>query len=428
MYTLKAFRNFVDKLNSYEELIPVIQEILTSPITLEFGNSLLHALSFLNEEYLTYEEWSELYLSLQKKLDLAEFNETTYNSMIKLFCSPFGYQHLMEIGDFEQIINRILEEMDFHDFPFRRRTLTHIFQVAHTQKLPILSMQVYLTSQVRNIALAPSDLVYVLITVPNSVRYNVIYDIIGLNKTFQTPELTLLQSSFTSQEYKETNGKINGELIPPFRLNKKEHSQVLDALRSHVDHITHSRKGLLKTYDQFIKKLRKMNYSVVIDGANVGRFNQGTKSQGDINFDQIKLLVEVALHKNESVIVFLNENHLKSVRREYAPTLQYLQENTLVYPTPKGLDDDLFWLYASMANPNALLITNDELRNHIHRINGSFQRWKEYKRITYNINREKTSVKLVYPCAFEVKPFYNKEQRKLYVPGSQKDWYGIDIK
>ena len=52
--------------------------------------------------------------------------------------------------------------------------------------------------------------------------------------------------------------------------------------------------------------------------------------------------------------------------------IDYLRENTIIYETPRGIDDDLFWLYAGVFKQDAYLVTTDELRNHIHTINGNF--------------------------------------------------------
>ena len=97
-------------------------------------------------------------------------------------------------------------------------------------------------------------------------------------------------------------------------------NKILDTIRSHVQSITRNRKSNWDYYNEFIKYIKRIDYKFVIDGANIGRLEQGVKSNKDLNFKQIRLIVEKMCFfyasrnkKNIIIILILNENHLKKI-------------------------------------------------------------------------------------------------------------------
>ena len=75
-----------------------------------------------------------------------------------------------------------------------------------------------------------------------------------------------------------------------------------------------------------------------------------------------------------------------------------------------------------------MLVTTDELRNHIHTINGNFLQWKRYNRITVSLNREKTKVSLNIPLQYEVKPFMNYREGIISIPITDSEWITFSVK
>ena len=187
---------------------------------------------------------------------------------------------------------------------------------------------------------------------------------------------------------------------------------------------------------QFIKYIKKVDYKFVIDGANIGRLEQGVKSNQELNFKQIRLVVEKCMSSmpvgtrksSTNIILILNENHLKKITYSNNQEIKFLKDNTIIYETPRGIDDDLFWLYAGVYKQDALLVTTDELRNHIHTINGNFLLWKKYNRVTVSLNRQKTKVTLNMPLQYETKPFMNHQGGILSIPISDIEWISFKVK
>jgi len=432
MITINQFRKLMDgvKGGDYQFLIPHIQDLLLpEKISTEYGNSLLHALSFLNESHLTFDEWLTFYTEIKTKMDSDSYTDSSYNSLIKVLCSPFGYKFISLKGNFEEMITILLEEMEDRGFSYRHRTFQYIFQIAHRENLPILAMSSYLSCKVRNIELLDMDYARLLVSTPTAIRNEILFDMTNGNSTlFSEESITLLRQKYSrNQRVSEVSGQVGTHKIPKFSLTKKDRTKVLLTLRGHVENLTKSRKQILKTFDKFTEEIKKVTYSVVLDVANIGRFEQGAKSSKELNFNQIKLVVEQLVSKKESVLICLNENHLKSVSKEYQEAVRYCQDHAYIYQTTKGLDDDLFWLYASFYNETAYLVTNDELRNHINSINGHFLTWKNYHRVTYGVNKSKTLAELQFPCPYEVAPFYYRKEKVLNVPLSEKEWHKFQL-
>ncbi|KAJ3681278.1 hypothetical protein LUZ60_015767 [Juncus effusus] len=144
------------------------------------------------------------------------------------------------------------------------------------------------------------------------------------------------------------------------------------------------------------------NYEVIIDAANVA-FYQQNFSDGGFSLSQIDRVVRemkkqsndkwplILLHKRR--VVSLSEN---SENREIIET--WKNENAL-YITPTGSNDDWYWLYAAI-RLKGLLVTNDEMRDHIFELLGSsfFSKWKERHQVKYTFN--KGNLVLVMPPSY----------------------------
>ena len=109
MITLKTFQNTLDDSTRYHEVIPMLKQVLDQELNIEFGNSIFHALSLLNESHLTYSEWKSFYETTQDKFRLSQYNDTTYHTLIKMWCSTFGCEYLLASHDFlGQIVRHLL--------------------------------------------------------------------------------------------------------------------------------------------------------------------------------------------------------------------------------------------------------------------------------------------------------------------------------
>jgi len=169
---------------------------------------------------------------------------------------------------------------------------------------------------------------------------------------------------------------------------------------------TESKINAWKGFETYIKEHPPFN--VVIDGANVGYFEQNfANAPRHIDYKQIDWMLRHLLEQPHSasndqhhIILFLHERHFSpKLAPHWADSIiQSWDGNTppynrlSVYRTPAGMNDDWFWMHAALMNggkedaPSVLSISNDEMRDHHFQMHaeGSFLRWKERHQVKFD--------------------------------------------
>ncbi|XP_010268242.1 PREDICTED: proteinaceous RNase P 1, chloroplastic/mitochondrial-like [Nelumbo nucifera] len=136
--------------------------------------------------------------------------------------------------------------------------------------------------------------------------------------------------------------------------------------------------------------LRHGPFHAVIDGANVGLTNQHSFS-----FSQLSSVVSCIRQMSPSKhlpLIVLHSSRIKGGPAQNPHTKKLLEkwENSgALYATPCGSNDDWYWLYAAV-NYKCLLVTNDEMRDHLFQLLGTsfFPRWKEKHQVRFTMSRQ----------------------------------------
>jgi pentatricopeptide repeat protein len=110
---------------------------------------------------------------------------------------------------------------------------------------------------------------------------------------------------------------------------------------------------------------------IILDGANIGYYKQNYPGAPlHLNYSQIQFIIEELLHLNYFPFVILHSRHLtpqlpsKSVEyQEIQRLLGEWKEKNYLYTSPKGFNDDWFWMYATIKY-HCYIITNDDMRDH----------------------------------------------------------------
>ena len=160
------------------------------------------------------------------------------------------------------------------------------------------------------------------------------------------------------------NGEMKFKKLPEFKLTSKDITKFSDKIELHVGNVHPKKKKSLLEFRKFLNKNMK-KYDTVLDGANVGFFQQGTNSGKVLNFRQIQMFVDKAVEMKRKVLLILHERHLRNISATNMDILKDIKKKTISFFSPQGNDDDMYWLYYSIVNPKAKIITNDEMRNHI---------------------------------------------------------------
>ncbi|XP_010260408.1 PREDICTED: proteinaceous RNase P 1, chloroplastic/mitochondrial-like isoform X2 [Nelumbo nucifera] len=145
-------------------------------------------------------------------------------------------------------------------------------------------------------------------------------------------------------------------------------------------------------------------FDAVIDGANVGLINQR-----NFSFLQLNSVVNRVRQMSPSKRLPLIVLHSRRVKGGPAqnPNNKKLLENWrksgALYATPYGSNDDWYWLYAAVSC-KCLLITNDEMRDHLFQLLGTsfFPRWKEKHQVRLTVSRKGLNLHMPPPYSIVI--------------------------
>ena len=142
-------------------------------------------------------------------------------------------------------------------------------------------------------------------------------------------------------------------------------------------------------YDSFLTCISRMDYDIVIDGANVLYSHQGKKTR--VGYWRLNQLIQVLLNLGWHPLLILHQRHSFT-----------LPSNCLLYQTPVGLDDDTFLIVSALVkSPHTPIVSNDRFRDYIYLLidktsplNYMEQFEKEF-RISYFFSNQR--LQLIYP-------------------------------
>ncbi|XP_075633056.1 proteinaceous RNase P 2-like [Castanea sativa] len=141
------------------------------------------------------------------------------------------------------------------------------------------------------------------------------------------------------------------------------------------------------------------DFEFIVDGANIGLYQQNF-ADGGFSVSQLDAVVKELYNwsGNKWPLVVLHNKRLWALLEN--PSQRKLVEewmdNGVLYTTPTGSNDDWYWMYAAV-KVKSLLVTNDEMRDHIFELLGSsfFLKWKERHQVRYTF--VKGNLKLQMP-------------------------------
>ncbi len=124
--------------------------------------------------------------------------------------------------------------------------------------------------------------------------------------------------------------------------------------------ISHSeRQSIVDKWHEFERLVKANKFDIVIDGANLGYI--ATKGSNDINIKYIQTTIQnIISSTNKKVLLIMHQRHIGKIRML---NFGHLAANVKIYTTPNNVNDDWFWLYASIFC-KCYILTNDQSRDH----------------------------------------------------------------
>ncbi|KAK9681980.1 hypothetical protein RND81_10G041100 [Saponaria officinalis] len=155
-------------------------------------------------------------------------------------------------------------------------------------------------------------------------------------------------------------------------------------------------KSNFKSFMEWIEK--HSDYEAIVDAANIGLYQQNF-ADGGFSIMQLEAIVRGLYNRNKKwPLVVLHNKRLRALQGN--PSCRKLFDEWLaqgiLYATPRGSNDDWYWLYAAV-KLKCLLVTNDEMRDHVFELLGSsfFLQWKERHQVHYTFSKGAPVLKML---------------------------------
>jgi hypothetical protein len=276
-------------------------------------------------------------------------NESTLSTIIKKYCS------------FNNLANSIcyLNLMITKKFIPKLRTYSPIIDLLYKNDDIERIIYIYEETRKYNIKLDENDFskILYLIVKSQSTYYNKLL-----------PEIGIYINILSLSSYRILENIL--EEVNDIKLNKIDIELSLK-----TDILNVIEQELMKNNKNFInfKKIldyRKNNKMVILDGANIGYFNNRPDKGYVLSIYQINSVINYYKDKDYDILLILHNRHLRYTKfsNEEITIIKKWKHNIYIYETPNKFNDDLYWLYATIylsKFTNCKLVTNDKLRDHI---------------------------------------------------------------
>jgi len=170
-----------------------------------------------------------------------------------------------------------------------------------------------------------------------------------------------------------------------------------------------------RVWIQFKEQLNKNKYSYIIDGANIGRFD----NHGKLNIDYKKILL-VTKKLGNSCLVVLHYRHTDVIKK-------LIENKVSVQIVPKGHDDDWFSLYGALYL-NCFFVSNDQARNHGYANNcqKELQWWMTHHSVSLRLSGEQ-NYEVIFPPKYSTCIQYY-SSNGIHIPSSENsEWLCVTL-
>jgi hypothetical protein len=181
------------------------------------------------------------------------------------------------------------------------------------------------------------------------------------------------------------------------KLSDVERLQILDKF---VIKITNNNPKFIKFINEINKNPERFNVDYILDGANIGYFQQRPDKGGRLSFNNIQRIMSHLDNLNKTYIIFLHEKHLNKSKLSINENklLEQWEKNDIIYKTLRGLNDDWYWIYLGIYVSNSFIISNDKLCDHYFQCehSKSFKRWRDLTKLEFEFDfNTKSKVTLI---------------------------------
>lgn len=396
--SLKTIRRLIhDK--KYNEIPGLLGEIDIENITLDYLNSIISGISKITEWNIEI-PFNDFISIILEKTHILKWNETTYTGIINLYSNTLFHN----MDECMKYLNIMIEK----NIIIKKRTLYPLFNLGYFLKDTSFLKDLYLLSKINNIVIDINNYIQLIeIFKDKFIFKEIIKDFFNYYSVLNEDNIISLQKIFSNRI--SLTEEIN---YNKYTISTKMKTNILSQIENFIK-LSLKNKTHINKFIKFISTIKKKNI-IIIDGANLGYYKQGTNSGVKINFKQILDFIKCLNDLGENnILLVLSINHFANLNSTDNNIVKELQKRINIYKTPKGVDDDYFWLYSLVYFNDSRVLTNDEISNHLFYLNNNLTDFKKYKFIKYDIN-ESNNILLYFPTEYLINSYYN--DNKLIIP------------
>jgi len=204
----------------------------------------------------------------------------------------------------------------------------------------------------------------------------------------------------------------------------------------------------LAKFANFLDAKGSKNVSAVIDGANVAFTGSHMKGRRAFKPSQVDMLCANLERDGKKVLIILSEGYtVKRINNVGGASIRIgeaelnlfkrWEKEGKLYVTPKGANDDWFWIYAGVAfdHCNPVVYTNDEMRDHHYLLpTREFSKFKETQMVRIEIHDQDPSkaveIKLKNPKPIS-QQIHEFRPGKWHIPNilqpDKQEWFCVDL-
>ncbi|KAG9140342.1 hypothetical protein Leryth_018506 [Lithospermum erythrorhizon] len=142
-------------------------------------------------------------------------------------------------------------------------------------------------------------------------------------------------------------------------------------------------------------------FEAVVDGANVGIYSQRRFRPSKVN--AVVNGIRQMLPSKKWPLIILHNRRITGDKMDEPMNKNLIDKwktADAIYATPTGSNDDWYWLYAAI-KCKCLLVTNDEMRDHLFQLLGNdfFPKWKERHQVRFSFSETGPVFHMPPPCS-----------------------------
>ncbi|RWR73438.1 proteinaceous RNase P 1, chloroplastic/mitochondrial-like protein isoform X1 [Cinnamomum micranthum f. kanehirae] len=142
-------------------------------------------------------------------------------------------------------------------------------------------------------------------------------------------------------------------------------------------------------------------FEAVVDAANVGLFSRRRFLLSKVN--AVVNGIRQQLPSKKWPLIILHNKRISGGKMNEPPNKMLIEKwknADALYATPTGSNDDWYWLYAAVKF-KCLIVTNDEMRDHIFQTLGNdfFPKWKERHQVRFSFRDGSPEFEMPPPCS-----------------------------